>query len=118
MGKILTTFEIGNILRTGITSEIMLLEENQTSENNEHNKQQAKNQLFPNDQSNSNNENKTKSENKGERLSKIPINIQILKILRELKKEQIKRKRKRHLVDKLKKYVQKLNLTMTAKRNL
>ena len=75
MGKILTTFEIGNILRTGITSEIMLLEENQTSENNEHNKQQAKNQLFPNDQSNSNNENKTKSENKGKRLSKIPINI-------------------------------------------
>ena len=118
MGKILTTFEMGNLLRIEITSELILLKKNQTSENNEHNKQRAKNQLFSNDQSNSNDENKTKTENKNKRLYKMPINIQILKILRELKKEQIKRKRKRHLVDKLKKYVQKLNLTMTAKRNL
>ena len=75
MGKILTTFGMGNILRTYLTSEIILLEENQTSENNKHNKQQAKNQLFSNDQNSSNKENKTKTENKDKRLSKIPINI-------------------------------------------
>ena len=62
MGKILTTFEMGNILRTDLTSEIILLEENQTSENNKHNKQQAKNQLFSNDQNSLNNEKKTKQQ--------------------------------------------------------
>ena len=52
MGKIIATFEMGKILRTRITSNTH--GKNKTSENNEQNKQQAKNQLFPNDTCNLN----------------------------------------------------------------
>ena len=73
MGKIIATFEMGKILRTRITSNT--LGKNQTSENNEQNKQQAKNQVFSNDTCNSNDYNKTATENTDNGLYEIPINI-------------------------------------------
>ena len=66
---------MGKILRTGITSKIILLKKNQTSENNEHNEQQANNQLFWNDTYNSNDDNKTITENTDNVLYDIPTNI-------------------------------------------
>ena len=75
MGKILTKFEMGKKLRTRITSKIILLKKNQTSENNEQNDQQAKNQLFSNDTCNSNDDNKTATENTDNGLYEIPTNI-------------------------------------------
>ena len=74
MGKIQTTFEIGKILRTGITRN-NTLKKNQTSDNNKHNEQQAKNRLFSNDTWRSNDDNKTTTENKDNGLSEIPTNI-------------------------------------------
>ena len=72
MGKILSTFEMGKILRTRITSKIISLKKNQTSYNNEHNEQHAKNQLFSNDTCNSNDDNKTATENADNVLYEIP----------------------------------------------
>ena len=72
MGKILTTFELGKILRTRITTKIIFLKKNQISDNNEHNEQPAKNQLFSKDTCNSNDDNKTATENAGNGLYEIP----------------------------------------------
>ena len=72
MGKIRTTFEMGKILRTRITTKKIFLKKNQISDNNEHNEQQAKNQLFSNDTCNSNDDNKTATENAGNGLYEIP----------------------------------------------
>ena len=74
MGKIRTTFEIGKILRTGITRN-NALKKNQTSDNNKHNEEQAKIHLFSNDTWRSNDDNKTTTENKDNGLSEIPTNI-------------------------------------------
>ena len=65
---------MGKKLRTRITSKIILLKKNQTSENNEQNDQQAKNQLFSNDTCNSNDDNKTATENTDNGLYEIPTN--------------------------------------------
>ena len=57
---------MGKILRTGITSKkvsALLKKKNQTSDNKEHNEQQAKNQLLTNNTCNPNDDNKTATEN-------------------------------------------------------
>ena len=51
------------------------LEKNQTSDNNEHNEQQEKNQLFSNNTCNSNGYNKTAIENTDKGSSEIPTGI-------------------------------------------
>ena len=51
------------------------LGKNQTSDNNKHNEQQPKNQLFSDDTYNLNNGNKTRTENTDNRLYQIPTNI-------------------------------------------
>ena len=73
MDKIIATLEMGKIIRTRIISNT--LGKNQTSENNEQNKQEAKNQLFSSDMRNSNDYNKTATENTDNGLYEIPINI-------------------------------------------